>query len=474
MKMKKITAFVLTAIMGFVLVSAPADSVQAHEMMQEPSGHPAQSELSTAEYMQKPSDQSAQGKPGTAGYRMEPYQSDQQEDTKWDYEQELAEVTEDFIFHAIPSKDGTEARIYEVTVRLSGDYHYLHIPEMIGGRKVTGLGYEPGKDPEADFDCLTNILGHSVDLYHNSDGGAGLPRIFSIELPDSIREIGEGVFAGLDHLTEIRLPEQLLTVEDHLFYGCDSLEKVVLPDNLEELKGTAFTDCPRLKNIKLPSSNQAFWSKNGCIITKEDNALVCACSKKKTLNIPEGVKILKEYALSSCLSSTVNIPASVNRIEPRALQQAAGHEGNQIIKNVTVSKKNKTYAKDGQCIYHRKNQTLAVAVPDVKGVLRISEKVRYLPEIYSLVNCDAEEASMEKLVFPKQLVSISSEYGCRLLSSADNIYFTGKKPPKVKLGKHYSLFGYENVYVPKDSYKKYLKWYKKWGGSDTVDKLHTF
>lgn len=475
MKRRKITAFALALSIVLTLQASPSDVVYAQETANKIADQAAWALQDTVEYQTTVDQASPEGVCALRDlvkYQETKGQTLSEQDLFWDYEKELTETQDAFIYHAIPSKDGKEAWIYEISVRPAKDYSTLYIPEMLGDKKVTCIGYTYKKNPDDDGDGFLNILGYSVEPFHDVDGGYAMPRIFSVALPDSLKVIQPGAFSGFNHMREIKLPPQVAAVEKHVFYGCDILEKVKLPDNLRRLESSAFEDCPKLKKLTLSSSNQNYQIKSGCVITKKDKALVFTFSKKKTLNIPSGVKILKEYALSECVSATVNIPASVTKIEARVFHQTYGHQ-NKKVKNVTVSKKNKVYAKDGRCIYHRKDQTLAVAIPDKNGVLHISEKVRHLTDSYSLVNCDTYEKWLEKVVLPKQLKTITHRGDNPLLTKTRSVYFTGSTPPKVKLGENMALFmGYTSIYVPKASYNKYKKWFKKYNHSGM--KLHTF
>ncbi len=476
MKRTNLTALVLALMTSLALQATPSDIAYAQAAANKMTNQAVRAIKNTEKYeateKQMPAGQCVWDTHDTKNIQTTKNQAPTEQDLYWDYDNELTETQDAFTYHAIPSKDGKEAWIYEISVRQSKDCTTLYIPEMLGDKKVTCIGYTSMKNPDDDGDSLYNILGYSVQPFHDVDGGYEMPRILSVALPDSLKVIKPAAFSGFDHMREIKFPAQVTSVEAHLFYGCDYLEKVRLPENLIQLESAAFENCPKLKKMTLSSSNQTYQIKGGCVITKKDKALVFSFSKKKTLNIPDGVKILKKHALSECVSATVKIPASVNKIESGVFHQTYGHQ-NKKVKNVTVSKKNKVYAKDGQCIYHRKDQTLAIAIPDKNGVLHISEKVRHLTDTYSLVNCDTYEKWLEKVVLPRQLKTIKQQGGNPLLTGTRNIYFTGKTPPKVKLRKNIGLFmSYTSIYVPKASYNKYKNWYKKY--NDSGMKLHTF
>ena len=199
--------------------------------------------------------------------------------------------------------------------------------------------------------------------------------------------------------------------------------------------------------------------------------MLYALSGTNTLKIPEGVKILKMYSLGTTDASKVTIPASVRKIEGNAFHVSYGlHDSNKEIKNVTISKKNKVYAKDGQCIYHKKEKTLSVAIPDDKRELVISEKVEKLTPDYNLVNCRSRTSGIKKIVLPKTLKCVEAKAFYKF-GGGSLLYFTAKKPPKTIVPKDHdpswAVLGIpDRVYVPKESAKAYKKWLKKYDEYD--------
>ena len=63
-------------------------------------------------------------------------------------------------------------------------------------------------------------------------------------------------------LTEVTIPEAVIidgkqyavtAVADRAFYGCKELESVELPDSVEDIGGFVFCDCENLSKVKLPA-----------------------------------------------------------------------------------------------------------------------------------------------------------------------------------------------------------------------------
>ena len=75
--------------------------------------------------------------------------------------------------------------------------------------------------------------------------------LMSVELPDTIKEIGAMAFYYCENLDEIILPDGLETIGFMAFTGCDSLKEVNLGSSLKEIGYEAFANCG-LTNIVLP------------------------------------------------------------------------------------------------------------------------------------------------------------------------------------------------------------------------------
>ena len=135
--------------------------------------------------------------------------------------------------------------------------------------------------------------------------------VSKISLPETLTIIQAGAFGGLKGLKSIKLPNGVESLKAYLFYGCTQLKKITLPKNLAAWDSMAIVDCPKLQELSLPAENHIFSINDGCVIVKKDQTLICACFRAKTLKIPNGVKVIRKYALSNALSNTVNIPASV-------------------------------------------------------------------------------------------------------------------------------------------------------------------
>ena len=89
----------------------------------------------------------------------------------------------------------------------------------------------------------------------------------TIELPNSITKISNGLLENLSSLVSVSIPDTITKIEDMAFYGCSSLQNVTLPSALTYIGQKAFEGCVSLTTLDIPSSVNAIYEMcfAGCI-----------------------------------------------------------------------------------------------------------------------------------------------------------------------------------------------------------------
>lgn len=121
-------------------------------------------------------------------------------------------------------------------------------------------------------------------------GCSGLERV---ELPPTVREIGDYAFAQCRSLKYISLASltQLRRIGTSAFENCESLEAVLLPASLEELGGAAFSGCTRLRRVDFAP---------GFGLAALPDHCFRGCGSLTAVRLPESVKILGVSAFLEC------------------------------------------------------------------------------------------------------------------------------------------------------------------------------
>jgi hypothetical protein len=192
------------------------------------------------------------------------------------------------------------------------DYSYVKIPDTV--KVISGAFAEnKGLGEVVIPDSVTKIVG----------GAFKFSSLGSIIIPDSVTEIGEYAFLGCDDLTNVKLPGNLKKLGYKAFCNCDSLEHIELPEGLESLANDVFSFCDNLTFVTMPGSikeaNLSFyntpWIENypEDFIIIGDSVLFKYKGSETTVTVPEGVKYIayNAFALNSVDIKKVILPSSV-------------------------------------------------------------------------------------------------------------------------------------------------------------------
>lgn len=79
-------------------------------------------------------------------------------------------------------------------------------------------------------------------------------KLVSIQIPDSVVNIGYAAFYICPSLRDIRFPANLIMLERSAFNYCTALESVILPSKTRHLSERVFCDCKKLERIFIPPS----------------------------------------------------------------------------------------------------------------------------------------------------------------------------------------------------------------------------
>ena len=98
----------------------------------------------------------------------------------------------------------------------------------------------------------------------------------SIELPESITEIGIEAFRLCENMNSINIPVNVKTIQEGTFSSCNGFVDFIIPDNITLIEKSAFAGCSELTNISIPENvsrieNGVFTNCCGVSISVSDN-----------------------------------------------------------------------------------------------------------------------------------------------------------------------------------------------------------
>lgn len=151
--------------------------------------------------------------------------------------------TDEFVFYLYQGK-----RQAVVAECISCEY-YVVVPEKVVYKDVAYVVVDIKTD-NSFRDCGHIKLPNTITQVNERMFACCL--IESIDLPDSIVEIGDYSFYGCPYLCEIVIPNNVTKIGNRAFEDCCDLETVVLPKSIKHIGQHVFCDCESLERIEIP------------------------------------------------------------------------------------------------------------------------------------------------------------------------------------------------------------------------------
>ena len=163
-------------------------------------------------------------------------------------------------------------------------------------------------------------IGDEASIYYNTESEPNYEtnkNIKGINIPLTIKTIGDKAFKNLENLEEMNFPEGLTSIGAEAFKGCKSIKEIKLPETLGEVGERTFEGCSSIKTIKVPD-----------LITYIPMYFCNLCDNLETVYIGENVKSIG-FAFQCLSLSEVHIAA----IEPPLIETSTAFISN---KEITV------------------------------------------------------------------------------------------------------------------------------------------
>ena len=113
--------------------------------------------------------------------------------------------------------------------------------------------------------------------------------LVSVNIPTTVKTIGERAFQSCDGLTEVFIPEGVTSIGDYAFMWSEGIQSVILPSTLTNINRSVFKNCTSLKRIDIP---------NG--IVSIGTTAFDGCESLTNISIPATVTTISDYAFDDC------------------------------------------------------------------------------------------------------------------------------------------------------------------------------
>ncbi len=240
---------------------------------------------------------------------------------------------------------------------------------------------------------------------------AATPAITSFRFPEKLHVLGEGAFKS-SGLTHISFPDWMTVLPKEILMLCSHLTSVDLPQGLTQVGASAFEYCSALPSISLPS---------GVRVLGETAFYHCVALESITL--PEGLEEIGRSCFSQCASlRSVYIPASVRVVGEEAFGDCCNLE------EILVDPRNPNFMSRDGMLLSGDGTTLLCLPAGRTGTVTIPQGVRRVAR-GSMEGCER----VKELHFPPGIEEYNPGYTnpCR---NATVIRVGGALEPFVWLG----------------------------------------
>ena len=244
----------------------------------------------------------------------------------------------------------------------------------------------------SSFNHLTQItIGNEVEKIPNYFAYQ-IP-ISSIEIPASVKEIGNLAFSRCAGLTDINLPGSIKTIGSGAFSSCNGLTEVIIPGSVDTIGSDAFSYCDALTYASIPASVKSLQGFNNCYNLTEvsisalniGSDAFAYCNKLSDLTLSAPLQSIAEGAFNQCnaLTSLV-IPNTVTTIQGHPFYNC------NELESIVVAEDNPVYDSRDNCnaIIKTENDSLVLTCKNStlpSGLTSIGDYAFYNSEITSMV-----------------------------------------------------------------------------------------
>ena len=137
----------------------------------------------------------------------------------------------------------------------------------------------------------------------------------TVSISEGVKIIGEEAFGCCSSLKSIDLPNSLTTIGDYAFDGCSSLKSIIIPSSVTNIGRAPFSFC----HCEITSKSEYFRSNGFDLYSIKDKTLLYCWPTVESYNISDSISIIGEGAFSLCKKlKSIVIPDSVTVIEKGA------------------------------------------------------------------------------------------------------------------------------------------------------------
>ncbi len=216
---------------------------------------------------------------------------------------------------------------YSYCSGLNGTLKFAGMLPDIANGAFKGAGFTAVELPEGMteipayiFDGMSNMK--SVELPQTLTSikkyafrGTGIE---SIDIPDTVTNVGIGAFKNCKALTTVDMSAKAEYIRDYAFQNCSELTFIEIPGTVEQIGGSAFAKCTSLTEVKLNEG-----------LTNIGNYAFSKCSALEKINLPDTLTRVGNYAFRECKAlEQLSVGKNIKTIGSQAFYNCQNMDGN--------------------------------------------------------------------------------------------------------------------------------------------------
>ncbi len=253
----------------------------------------------------------------------------------------------------------------------------------------------------------------------------------------TLTALGDACFA-LKDIKQIEIPATVKSIGDGCFFGNSVMESFYIGANIEAIGTGAFSYCNALKEVKVAAENKFFSVYDNVIYSKKFKNLISAGAASGKVKLAEDTVNILPYAFEGNHKiAKVSCNPKLSVIGDNAFYDCRNLEYFKIpskvklfndnpfkycvsLKELKTDPSNKNYSSKNGVLYTKSGKTL-VAYPGCEGEFIIPSEVKYIGD-YAFMGAD----KLESLVLSVNVKTVGKGafYDCRKLSS---VYYESRK-----------------------------------------------
>ncbi len=190
-----------------------------------------------------------------------------------------------------------------------GNTNFVSVDEVLYSKNMERLiAFPAGRGGSVQIPDSVKYLGEAAF--------DGCSELTDITIPDNVRTIGAWTFAYCKSLEGISIPNGVTTIGDYAFGGCESLTSIHIPASVTSIDSGFILDCNEITEITVAPENMFFTSESGILFNKDKTMVIrCLPSKSGDVTLPDRVTIIGEDAFYMCTEITsIELPEGVTDI----------------------------------------------------------------------------------------------------------------------------------------------------------------